>query len=334
MTPLFLGDLQKASEVHPLVLCFDTYERTGNFLDSWLRNLLEGRHGDAPLNILLIITGRDALDRNLWAPYEGLLTRLSLEPFTENEARDYLARRGITDEQVVEVILQLSGRLPLLVATLAAESPDDPNKVGDPSGDAVERFLQWVEDPKQRQVALDAALPRHLNRDALAVLVREEESDALFRWLKGMPFVEKRGKGWAYHDIVRAQMLRFKRQETPQGWDDLHDLLAGYYEKLQDGLGLDERKGRRVKEWQEHELEILYHGLCQSPPKHLSRALKPYRLTEEEDLAFSRRRAETVCDAGKDIGANDIQDWGQQRLAGLQAYEKGDHQAVVDMFTA
>jgi tetratricopeptide (TPR) repeat protein len=333
LTPLFLADLREMADKHLLALFFDTYERTGSSLDSWLRDLLEGRHGDVPVNIVLTIAGRDELDRNHWAPYEGLLARLSLDPFTEEEAHDYLARKGITDEQVVEVILQLSGRLPLLVATLAAESPDDPAKIGDPSGEAVERFLKWVENPKQRQVALDAALPRRLNRDLLAVLVGEKESDTLFAWLKGMPFVERRGDGWAYHDVVRAQMLRYKRQEAPQGWADLHRKLAEYHEGLRDGLGLAEEAGRKDETWQGYTLEALYHSLCQAPQAQLTGALNGFLAALEAQHSFAQHWADVIRNAGEDADAPSVQQRGQQLVEGMEAYAEDRYQETSEMFT-
>jgi hypothetical protein len=206
LTPLFLQDISKLAEKSGVALFFDTYESTEDFLDNWLREILEGRYGEVPLNILVIIAGRQELDKNHWAPYEGLMIRFPLEPFTEEEAQQYLTRKGITNSRVIEVILRLSGRLPLLVATLAAESPNDPSQVGDPSGTAVERFLKWIDEPKRRQLALDAAIPRCLNRDVLAKLRGETEADDLFNWLKEMPFIEKRTEGWAYHEVVKTQM--------------------------------------------------------------------------------------------------------------------------------
>lgn len=225
LTPLFLQGFSKVTEQKNLLLLFDTYERTEGFLDSWLRDILEGGYGDLPINIILVIAGREELERNRWTDYQAAISRISLEPFTEEEARQYLNRKGITNPQVIDVILRLSGRLPLLVATLAAESPTDPTQIGDPSGTAVERFLQWVDDPKRRQVALDAALPRILNRDVIAVLHGEELADELFNWLIQMPFVEAGSDGWAYHDIARTQMLRHKRLVSPQSWANLHGVL-------------------------------------------------------------------------------------------------------------
>jgi AAA ATPase domain len=39
LTPLFVGDLRDAAESRPLVVFFDTYERSSVFLDPWLRGL-------------------------------------------------------------------------------------------------------------------------------------------------------------------------------------------------------------------------------------------------------------------------------------------------------
>jgi len=130
LTPLFLQDLSKVSEQKNLLLLFDAYERSEGFLDNWLRDILEGSYGDLPVNIILVIVGREELERNRWADYQEAISRISLEPFTEEEARQYLNRKEITNPQVIDVILRLSGRLPLLVATLAAEkAPPIPLKL-------------------------------------------------------------------------------------------------------------------------------------------------------------------------------------------------------------
>jgi len=334
LTPLFLAGLREVAGKHPLALFFDTYERTGRFLDAWLRALLEERHGEVPANIVFVVAGRHELDRNDWAPYEGLLARLPLDPFTEEEARAYLGRQGVGDERVVEVILSLSGRLPLLVVMLAAQSPDDPARVGDPSGTAVERFLKWVTDDR-RQVALDAALPRRFDRDVVAVLVGEEEAGALFAWLKGMPFVEERREaGWVYHEVVRAQMLRCKRRESPQGWAGLHGRLAGYYEELRDGLGLDEEAGRRDEDWQGYALGGLYHRLCRSPRGEVTAALNGFVAAWEARRSFARRWAGVVGQAGEDAGSEVVAGWGRRLREGVEAFAEERYEEAAEMFSA
>ena len=310
LTPLFLEGLQKATERHLVALFFDTYEHTGQFLDDWLRKLLDGHYSDVPSNIILSIAGRDELDKNRWMANEELLAHLPLEPFTEQEARDYLIRKGVVSEAVIEVILHLSGRFPLFVATLASESPSDPKQVGDPSGTAVERFLKWEDDPKKRQMLLDAALPRLLNRDVLALLIGEEDVDTFFTQLKQKPFVVQQGSSWVYHGVVRSQMLRYKLHESPQQWAELHSCLANYYEKRMDDLrlGRDEKLDNTV--WQTFQLEALYHRLCQEPHKQVSTAYGRifnvvYPNYTSMMLTMVERSTATVMQASEDSGVEE-----------------------------
>ena len=334
LTPLFLQDIFKIAEKTGVVLFFDTYERTGEFLDNWLREILEGRHGEVSLNILITIAGRQELDKNHWAPYEGLIVRFPLEPFTEEEAQQYLTRKGITDNRIIEVILRLSGNLPLLVGMLADAHPNDPNQVVEPSSSAVERFLKWVDDPKRQQVALDAAIPRCLNRDVIAKLRAEEEADELFTWLKETSFVNERTDGWAYHDVVKTQMLRHKRLSSPQGWANIHGKLAEYYDSLRNDLQLEEEEKQRDPSWQSHTLNVLYHNLCQSPQRNLSVALNEFLAALKNQPKFAQQLAETMLQAGKDVDSAEIQRWGEQLANGLKAYEENVYQVTLEMFTA
>ncbi len=333
LTPLFLEGLRKLAEKHFIAIFFDTYESTSEYLDGWLQDLLEGRYGDVPLNIVLVIAGRDELDKNFWVIYERLLVSMSLDPFTEEEAREFLTRKGITNERVIEVILRLSGRLPLLVATLATESPDDPEQVGDPSGTAVERFLKWEKDPKRRQVALDAALPRRLNQDVLTRLVGEQDKDIFFDWLKQKPFVEKRTDGWIYHNVVRTQMLHYKYRESPQGWAILHGQLADYWERLRDNLGLDKEQGRHDTTWQSLALEALYHRVCQTPYKQLPLILNGFLAAFDTQDAFARHWAETVKQAEEDSEVTERRRWGTILAEGMSAYDEDRYEATAEVFT-
>ncbi|MCC5662451.1 tetratricopeptide repeat protein [Nostoc sp. CHAB 5784] len=333
LTPLFLQDIFKIAEKIPVVLFFDTYERTGEFLDNWLREILEGRHGEVSLNILIAIAGRHELDKNHWTPYEGLIVRFPLEPFTEEEAQQYLTRKGITDNRIIEVILRLSGNLPLLVGMLADAHPNDPNQVIEPSSSAVERFLKWVDHPKRRQVALEAAIPRCLNRDVIAKLRGEEEADELFTWLKETSFVNERTDGWAYHDVVKTQMLRHKRLSSPQGWADIHGKLAEYYDSLRNDLQLDEENKQRDPSWQSHTLNVLYHNLCQSPQRNLSVSLNEFLAALKNKRKFAQQYAETMLQAGKDADSAEVQRWGEQLASGLKAYEEKRYEVPAQMLT-
>ena len=204
LTPVFVRDLAKVSSRRLVALFFDTYEQTGPILDGWLRSVLDEEYGALPENILITTAGRHALDKSDWARYLGLLVEVPLAPFTDAEAREFLASKGVTDARVVDVILNVSGRLPLLVAMLAEGQPTDPDAVGDPSGDAVERFLKWENDPRRRALAMAGAIPRVLDEDVLGVLAdADDDLTTLFAWLRSLPFVAHQGGRCQYHDVQR-----------------------------------------------------------------------------------------------------------------------------------
>jgi tetratricopeptide (TPR) repeat protein len=333
LTPLFVEGLRKIGEKCSLALFFDTYEQRGVFVGSWLREVLNGRYGEMPADIVVVIAGRDELDRNQWVDFQGFLARLPLDPFSEEEARNFLARKGVTHPDVVKVILELSGRLPLLVATLAVESPTDPDQVGDASGTAVDRFLKWIEDPCQRQIALDAALGRTLNHDIIEQLVTEDcgRSADLFGWLKAMPFVNETAGGWVYHEVVRTQMLRYQRRESPKRWKRVHDRLAIYYEQQRDALGLTGKKAYISPAWQKSSYSWLYHRLCQSSELNLALALntliEPLAKLEDD---FFNRSFRLFDEASQDSENQELKVWA--RCFKEFEQESTAEEAVVDHF--
>lgn len=101
LTPLFVNGLNALAEERRVTLLFDTYEYTAAFLDGWLRELIDGRHGELSADLTVVIAGRDELSRDAWADFEQDLARLPLDPFTEAEARDYLARKDVTHQRVM-----------------------------------------------------------------------------------------------------------------------------------------------------------------------------------------------------------------------------------------
>ncbi|NPA90436.1 MAG: tetratricopeptide repeat protein [Chloroflexi bacterium] len=332
LTPLFLKDLRKAIKDKPLVFFFDAYEHTGTYLDPWLRDLLEGRYGEVPANILYVIAGREALDKSRWSGLEQLVARLPLEPFTDEELKAYLQHHGIEDEGLVEAISRLTGNLPLLVAMLVAERPQDLTEIDDPSDTAIEHFLKWIGDPAQRTIAVNAALPRRLNRDVFRVLVPDAD-EALFTWLTQLPFVQESPVGWTYHDLVRAQMLRHKRRQSPEEWRTLHGALAEYYENRADELGLREEERLHNPAWQTYALEALYHRLAENPRAAISRAVNEFMAALNTHSALATRWAETILQAGQDADVRDVRVWGKLLLTALTGEGEARHAAAVEAFT-
>ncbi|MBD2072574.1 tetratricopeptide repeat protein [Phormidium sp. FACHB-592] len=336
LTPLFLVDFNRLAEKQTMVLLLDTYEQTTVFWDDWVRSLLDDRYGDVTPNFLLAIAGRDPLNRNDWTALEECILRSELEPFTQEEARQYLTSKGITHEAVIQEIWRLSSNgLPLLIGMMAQAAPTSLNALTDHCEDAVERFLKWETDPVKRQTAMDAALPRVLNRDVLALLVAEADVKALFEWLKSRSFVIEHPEGWQYHSVVREPMLRYQRKVSRQGWETLHGKLATYYDQLRQQLGLKTVADVMKDEtWQKYTLEWLYHSLCIAPQAQLGMALNGCLAALKHSQKLARGWASVMAIAGEVTTYTALKDWGEQLRDGLQAYKDKDYKAALDLFSA
>jgi hypothetical protein len=229
LVPLFVNDLNKISQSQQVVLMFDTFEDTKDGLLPWLMKLFDGRYVDVSEYVSFIFAGR-SFDHHEWLSVEPLLVCCNLEPFSKQEATIYLSKHGIINDLDIDNIYHLSGGLPVYVAMLASSSSVT---AGQATRTVVERFLRNIEDPISRQIALHLALARQFNKDILAVLLpsetKPEQTNALFKWLIGLPFVQDRPGHWVYHPVVRAQMIAYQRNQSINEFKEGHQKLADYY---------------------------------------------------------------------------------------------------------
>ncbi|MFE9252435.1 tetratricopeptide repeat protein [Streptomyces sp. NPDC007088] len=321
LTPVFLEDLAEAARERPWLVWFlDTYERTGPALDAWLRDvLITGRYGELPGNVLAVLAGQSPLAPGCWGDYQDLVTDWPLEVFTDREARDLLTARGVVDERVVRMILDLSGRLPVLVTTLAQNRPTDVAELGDPSGTAVERFLRWVPGPAHREAVLTCALARELDEDVYRAAAGEEAAGP-YAWLRAQPFVTDRSGRCRYHEVVRAPMLRLRRRQSPARWRADHERLAAAFRARREALG----SGWRDERWREHRLEETYHLLCADPRgARLAAVREVLTAYDEAPRGASLHWARTLAQAGRDAGDAALARTGAELLAAYEESETG-----------
>lgn len=325
LTPRFLDELSGVTSETPwLVLFFDTYERTGTFLDGWLHELMTtDRYGELPANVIIVTAGQHPFDTARWGGFADFMADLPLEPFTEAEARGLLADRGVTAEPVVAEVLRLTGGLPVLVSTLAESHLADPEDVGDPSTTAVERFLKWEPNPVRRRVAVDCALPRLLNADVFRAVVdcAENEARELYDWLRAMPFVSERGDRAQYHEVVRAPMLRLERRRSPRDWTRRHERLAQLFADWQQERQADLRDPWADRRWRELRLAEAYHRLCAREQTALPGVLRDVVTACGRSHAEARRWGRMLADAGEDTQAAAVARWGRDLLTALEAPE-------------
>jgi tetratricopeptide (TPR) repeat protein len=323
LTRSFVDSINRVTAERQAVLFLDTFERTAPYLESWLLDLFSGKFGGLSANVVTVIAGQQSLADNRWSPLRSLIAAHPLEPFTEAEACGFLAQRGVTSEAVVDVILPLSGRIPMWLATLAENSPQDPGEIPDPSENAVKRFLKWEPDEERQKLAKAAALPRRFNRDILLAIPEAGDVADLFEWLLQLPFVSRAGEYWRYHDAVRDPMLRLGRITSPQRWRQQHQALAAHFAEEQTAIGLPEKDRWSDPVWQGLALEEAYHRVCAAPVPALPQALAEAVEATEEDITTARRWAAMLTDAGAATGAERLRSWGR-RLTDLSKDQDDD----------
>ncbi|MFD9501075.1 tetratricopeptide repeat protein [Streptomyces sp. NPDC060035] len=317
LAPVFLEDLADVSErCERVVLFFDVYERTGPVLDAWLQSIVFGEeHGSLPVNVQIVLSGQLRLDARVWGDWMGQVTEVCLEVFTEEEARTLLTTHGVVDEPSIELVLRLSGRLPLLVDMLARSDPGTGDSSGDPSETAVERFLRWEPDAQRREAALACALPLQLNEDVYRSAVPEAAADG-YPWLRGLAFVSSQAGRCRYHNVVRAAMLRLQRTRSPSRWQQAHTRLADTFAQwrlaAEADLGTDADEHWQDAGWREHRLNETYHRLCANSRTALPDALHQAVHAIDLDLATLRRWAQLLGQAGEDTGTAVLTSWGRR----------------------
>ncbi|HEY7417943.1 MAG TPA: tetratricopeptide repeat protein [Ktedonobacteraceae bacterium] len=251
LTRAFVEELNRLSDVpapgratqgkrpHRILLFFDTFEQLAPVATPWLLDYF--LQADISNQVVLIVAGRDPINYSTpdgpkaWLPYldHQVIFFISLESFTEDETRTYLAERGITDADQSKTIWRLSGGLPLYLGLLTS----NPQGRVDPTKDVVVNFLRWIpeQEPLKRQLALDGALlSRPFDQDDLEAFSYLPEADRLplYQWLIGLPFVRSSpldGRH-TYHELVQTLFCRHLYQRSRKDYARTRKALADYYQ--------------------------------------------------------------------------------------------------------
>jgi tetratricopeptide (TPR) repeat protein len=329
LTPLFLELVTKVTERQRLLLMFDVFERSSASLAPWLLALFVFEYGDFNTHLIFAIAGREPLEQH-WTELVGDICHMPLEPFTPGETRAYLHNRVITDDQLVEQIHEDTGGLPVLVELLAATNPKPGVPLPDVSKDAVERFLQWVEQEDYRQAALLAAVPRRFNRDLLSAALGNDAT-ITFNWLATQSFVRRSAEdGWFYHEKVRELMLRHLRNTTPKDLDATHARMADFFAQSQSELKLEGKDAYDSETWRKFECERIYHSVSAQSDRNSGVAVNAFLHASRWRWDFSEELVKCCQQSGREKGSQTIHDLADTLSGIYRAYDQDASQTQVD----
>jgi tetratricopeptide (TPR) repeat protein len=303
LTRIFVANLKRAAGDRPVVLFLDGHNQDRLVTDQWILDLYRANYGAIPDRLLITTAGRRPLSSSLFSELLQVISYFRLEPFSEDEATRFLISRDISDAKITDVILTLSGCLPLWLATLASAHPGGADEISDPASDVVSTFLEWVADPDRSDVAIAAALPRQLNQDVLAPLVPADQASQLFDWLCELPFINRTSAWWKYHEVVRGPMLRLQRDKSPTRWRTHQLTLAKAHEGWAAEIAAGDGETWPNPAWAFHRQEQMYHLLCADPAGNLASALASAVAAAATSSVRARQWADVIADAGRDSGS-------------------------------
>jgi ATP/maltotriose-dependent transcriptional regulator MalT len=255
LTAYLVADLNHYCNKQRLVLMIDTYESIGAF-DSWVREQIFANLDEYAL---LVIAGRQEVDRACWQDYALLMKQIELKPFTRDESYAYLKQKGVINKQVIAEMTDYTGGHPLTLALLSGLSnyPRAGDLVRSPERREIirtllDRVIQKVTE-KLNQALEVCAILRVVNQDSLRFMLELTDAQQIFSELRTFDFINVCNGGIAFHDTIWDAMNEELRWRSPEHYLALHAKAAQYYEQL--------LAQPNIKEWERLNLERLYHRI-------------------------------------------------------------------------
>jgi hypothetical protein len=204
------------------VLLIDTFEQCQP-LEAWLRETFLLRLAD---NAIVVLAGRVAPDAE-WSLDPGwaqLFTALAVRPLDVAQSDALLAARGVPAEQR-DAFVTFAGGSPLALSLAASVPAAAPGAPWEPTGDVlttlVERLVGDLPSAVHRR-ALEVVAQGYVTREPLLrAVLGDEDTAAVFSWLRQLPYIEATPEGLHPHDAVRATLEADLRWRDPDRYDDV-----------------------------------------------------------------------------------------------------------------
>ncbi|HVG55459.1 MAG TPA: winged helix-turn-helix domain-containing protein [Vicinamibacterales bacterium] len=264
-----------------VVIALDTYE-VFRLLDTWVRQVFVP---SLPVNARVAIASRNP-PSPAWrtAPgWQGLFRSLQLEPLSEMESLEYLARSGV-EPDIARQINRLVRGHPLALGMAASIVLSDGGRTIEETGHQVidelsRSYIDAVPDGLTRQALEACSLVRCITEPLLHALLPGTPPRDTMERLAALPFAEAGREGLFIHDAVRSAIAGSLAARDPDSHREYRRAAWAY---LQDRL----RRAHGTEPWRYTadllfliENPVLREGFFPSGPHPL--AVEPATLNDE-----------------------------------------------------
>jgi hypothetical protein len=256
----------------PLLL-LDTFEELGA-----LSRDLQALLAQLDTGVRVVLAGRypSGFMGSADSPWRSLVRTLPLEPFTGDESREYLQRRGLQDPELRDQVARTAYGNPLALSLAAdmvlqlglsvfAVAPERRLVVRS----LVEQLLRDVKDQRLRELLEACSVVRQFDEALLAAIAGEAEVRGAFGKLCRLSAVHPTEHGLMLHDEVRHSLAEDLRWRDPHRYQALRLRALTHYRQRAGTAGHQEREWllmERVYLWGHALLQQLFFAADEPEP--------------------------------------------------------------------
>jgi len=293
-TAKFIETINKLTRAQRLVLMFDTFEKRTQEFDTWIRTKFLPYLN--PDNIVLVIAGRERLDRREWYKLDLAIREIELKAFNWQETSKYLKLRGIPTCIEQKQIYEQTKGLPLGVAVWADVRIRDDKAASisqiSAQVNVMTYVIKWLLQDITKELGnaiLTCSVPRVLNEDIITGLFGKRSSQKIFEQLLSCGSLFRIStEGLSMHEDIRPFFLTNLQWKTPKHFQAVNEVMKLYYYKKMQEL---EAQGIIYgTEWKNALIERLYHEFAVSEGqglRELDHQIEVLRTTYHISLAGS-----------------------------------------------
>ncbi|MEA5535128.1 tetratricopeptide repeat protein [Crocosphaera sp. XPORK-15E] len=262
----------------PVVLVFDTYEKSTIDIDGWLWQYLIGNSDLNKSKVCLIIAGRKNILKN--EPWRKLqqdkqfIYERGLDKFDKSQTRHYLEQINITDSDIVNTIFKVTKGLPYYLDKIRERKERGDNiDFSQLNQDVVNLLLQGLNKTQQQVIQL-AACCRRFNQPIIEALISQQdglyfktavdEQLNCFEWLTQRDFVEYINGVYRLDDVARDVFRKEFWRQDEQQFRETHQSLADYFKaQRNEKIFPDSSPAEQYNnsDWGRDTIDFLYHSL-------------------------------------------------------------------------
>ncbi len=274
LTQAFAEGVIQKSQLQPIVLELDTYEKASSDFDAFLCKHLLGDTALQTYPVRIVMAGRYSLKnkryQRMFQHHGNLIYECQLEKFDKDETKKYLKAIGIVQSDEVRRMTQASKGLPYFLSLIKAQKDNGrPISILRESDEIVDRLLDGLTAIQKQLVELasycrwfDSPMIQYLVKVGLTGKNQEEQFD-WFDWLIERDFVISEDT-YRIHDVARDVIRAAQHRKNEQGCRHVHDLLAQYFQGLADQeVSPDQSAPAKYEnsDWRRYSAEVAYHTL-------------------------------------------------------------------------